>query len=142
MTEQATGGMRVTGDVQTTEVDHGIAKVERNEVINLGVVDIPAGIYPVMLRVEAGETVNTGDFNSRKFNVGVTVPCIPTDGAMEEAYTRATAWVDRKLDSRAAGARRERELFLEGQRRRQGGGGGGGGGGRSSSGGGHDPYFG
>lgn len=46
------------------------------------------GQHPAFVRVGAGLTINTGNFESLRIDVSVTLPCLPSE--VEEAYDRAS----------------------------------------------------
>ena len=63
------------------------------------VIDVHTGkeVYgtPALIHVEMGNTVNTGNYESSKFTVGITMPCHAD--AIEETYTMCQEWVNDKL---------------------------------------------
>lgn len=46
------------------------------------------GQQPAFVRVGAGLTINTGNFESLRIDVSVTLPCLPSE--LEDAYDRAS----------------------------------------------------
>lgn len=53
---------------------------------------------PAYVSVGFGVTRNTGNYESIRFYVGVTVPCENTDAAKGEAYEEIRKWVDDKVN--------------------------------------------
>jgi hypothetical protein len=55
------------------------------------------GVYGDMsLTVEAGRTINLGDYNSAKIGVTLTVPCFKD--ALNDTYEWASEWVNSQIE--------------------------------------------
>ena len=54
---------------------------------------------PAYVSVGFGITRNTGNYESIKFYVGVTVPCENTEEAKDEVYHEVREWVDGKVNA-------------------------------------------
>jgi hypothetical protein len=75
----------------TTEAKHGGANTENIEVELDGMVSPQAcEVY-----IEMGNTVNTGNYESSRFTVGLRMPC--NVDTIEETYTQCQEWVNEKL---------------------------------------------
>lgn len=53
---------------------------------------------PAYVTVSMGLTKNMGDYNSLKFNVGITIPCAPTPEEIDQTYAEAKGWVEDKVN--------------------------------------------
>ena len=49
--------------------------------------------------VGAKVTHNTGNYNSISVNVFLSVPCEPTQKAINETYEKVSSWVEEKTDA-------------------------------------------
>ena len=58
-------------------------------------VDVPAGRDLSKVKLSMGMTVNLGNYESARFDVGVEHPCSAED--IDAAYKTAQAWCDSKL---------------------------------------------
>ena len=52
-----------------------------------------------------GFTLNCGDFNSTRSDVGIEVPCKSTNEMYEKAWQFAKAWVDKHIAEKLAEAK-------------------------------------
>jgi hypothetical protein len=50
------------------------------------------------ITVSCSVTRNLGNYESLKFQVSLTMPCVPTEGDIEETYAEVKAWVDNKVE--------------------------------------------
>lgn len=67
----------------------------------LEIVRFPPGTEPAFIRVNAGKTLNLGNYESLRIDVSVTLPCLPED--IEDTYERAAEFAFTKmLDEEAA----------------------------------------
>jgi len=61
-------------------------------------VTFPPGVDPARVQVTAGVTRALGDFEFMRMDVSVTLPCMPTQEGIEDAYERASDFAAAKLD--------------------------------------------
>lgn len=58
---------------------------------------------PAMVNVGFGLTLNLGNFESARIDVGIEIPCYPSEA--EEAYNYAHDWVEKKINAEVARVR-------------------------------------
>lgn len=54
--------------------------------------------HPALVYISMGMTKNLGDYNSMKFQVGITLPCEATPDEVEATYAAGREWVDGKVN--------------------------------------------
>lgn len=70
---------------------------EEQEPVSLG--QVTTTKQPALVHIDFGMTKNLGNYESLKFNVGITIPCEPTAEDIDATYHEARAWVDDKVNS-------------------------------------------
>jgi len=86
----------VKGVVTKTHADGSIETDETHEE-EVGAVNVPDNAARVT--VEAGITRNLGNYESIRYHVSLTLPCLPEAEDIDETYNSAKEWVDDKLSS-------------------------------------------
>lgn len=61
-----------------------------------------ANEHPAVVVYHRSETYNLGDYESRKIEVGVHMPCVPTPDGVDAAWAEAEAWVDERIELTSA----------------------------------------
>lgn len=54
------------------------------------------------INVSSGITLNLGNYESLRIDVGITLPCKPTKKDVEDTYARCIEWVEEKLAQQTA----------------------------------------
>jgi hypothetical protein len=57
---------------------------------------------PATITVSSGITLNLGNYESLRVDVGISLPCKPTKKDVEETYTKALQFVEEKLAEQVA----------------------------------------
>lgn len=52
-----------------------------------------------MVEISVGMTRNLGDFNSMKFHVGITLPSLAEEDALEATFASGKEWIDNKVNA-------------------------------------------
>lgn len=74
------GEMKVGGEMRGSKA-HETTLLERRFAV---------GEHPAFVRVGAGLTINTGNFESLRLDVSVSLPCLPSE--VEDAYVQASQY--------------------------------------------------
>ena len=54
------------------------------------------------INVSSGITLNLGNYESLRIDVGITLPCKPTKKEIEDTYSKCIEWVEEKLQQQTA----------------------------------------
>lgn len=76
-----------------TSIDKGAAG---KKVDTYGVDSPVTSDNPAKIKIAGGLTLNLGDFNSARVDVGIELPCDPEN--IEEAFSAAKKWVETKVE--------------------------------------------
>jgi hypothetical protein len=57
---------------------------------------------PATINVSSGITLNLGNYESLRVDVGITLPCKPTKKDVEDTYAKALQFVEEKLAEQVA----------------------------------------
>lgn len=57
---------------------------------------------PATITVSSGITLNLGNYESLRIDVGISLPCKPTKKDVEDTYTKALQFVEEKLAEQVA----------------------------------------
>lgn len=100
---QAGGYSRTAYKIKKETVD------ETDQQLSTGTVRIPEGVKPAYVKVGAGLTISMGNFESLRVDVSISMPCMPTEQAINDAYETVSQMVADKVAD-------EQERWLPGGR--------------------------
>jgi hypothetical protein len=104
---------KAKGTVHTTEKQNGQVTSEKEQTINLDTVKLEEPVATVLYKL--GETINKGNFQSSRIDVGIYIPCRILD--INKTYDLAKSWVDirmkQELDKQKETEKQEQKVLTE-----------------------------
>lgn len=88
------------GSVRTTASRKGHPYDETDQEVEVLRAEFPEGVEPAHVTVNAGLTVNLGNFESLRLDCSVRIPCLPTE--IDAAYEVAAEFVSTKINEEQA----------------------------------------
>jgi len=91
---------RGSGSIRTAASRKGHVYDETDQELEVLRTEFPEGVEPAHVTVNAGLTVNLGNFESLRLDCSVRVPCLPTE--IDAAYDIAAEFVSTKINEEQA----------------------------------------
>ena len=89
---KARATVAVTGKKSVMSSAYGEERVQEEQA---GTIMFPPGVEPAFVRVNAGKTLNLGNYESLRIDVSISLPCLPED--INATYEQAADFAFSKL---------------------------------------------